>query len=134
MRWAVSTSEKPGATSFCSARRSWFCARGNNGKSAGFARTGRPRWNLKWQSDGGRNELHASPIKEVLSELTQKSETSRRRRLLWLLFLALCCSCALACGPYFPNMMLVGGDQPVFTAPVARFCDELSRMQKRLNI
>jgi hypothetical protein len=31
-------------------------------------------------------------------------------------------------------MMLVGGDEPVFTAPVARFYDELARMEKRLKI
>lgn len=59
---------------------------------------------------------------------------SAMKKLLWLLLLALCCSCALACGPDFPNMMLVGGDGPVLTAPVARFADELARMEKRLRI
>ena len=55
--------------------------------------------------------------------------------ILWLLMLlAFCGTCAWACGPFFPNMMLVGGDGPVFTAPVARFYDELARAQHRLKI
>ncbi len=75
---------------------------------------------MKLSNDGlgWREELHDSLLK----------------RILWLLFLVACCSCALACGPFFPNMMLVGGDETIFTAPVARFHDELARLQKRLKI
>lgn len=52
----------------------------------------------------------------------------------WLPVLALGCSSALACGPFFPNMMLVGGDEPVFTAPVARFVAEVERIKGRLKM
>ncbi len=41
---------------------------------------------------------------------------------------------APACGPFFPNMMLVNGDEPVLTAPVARFYAELARAQARLKL
>ena len=60
--------------------------------------------------------------------------SSAPRQTWWLLLLALGCSGALACGPFFPNMMLVGGDEPVFTAPVARFLDEVERIKGRLKI
>ena len=56
------------------------------------------------------------------------------KQIWWLVLLALGCSGALACGPFFPNMMLVGGDEPVFTAPVARFLDEVERIKDRLKI
>jgi tetratricopeptide (TPR) repeat protein len=51
-----------------------------------------------------------------------------------LLLLAFACSCALGCAEWFPNMMLVGGDAPMLTAPVARFADELDRLKIKLNI
>lgn len=33
-----------------------------------------------------------------------------------------------ACGPYFPNMLLSGGDAPLLVAPVASFLKELERL------
>ena len=51
-----------------------------------------------------------------------------------MLVTVLAATAALACGPGFPNMMLVGGDEPVFAAPIARFHDELTRLNKRLKV
>ncbi len=59
-----------------------------------------------------------------------------RRVLAWLCVVACLVSGppAGACGPFFPNMMLVQGDDAVFDAPVARFYAEIARAQARLNI
>lgn len=59
---------------------------------------------------------------------------NNRPSIFWLLLLAAFCSCALACGPFFPNMMLMGGDQPVLTAPVGRYYLELDRAAARLKV
>src|SRR5436190_21607768 len=131
MRWAVSISVKPEAAIFCSAGGSCSCARGNSGRSAGFALTGRPRWSLNLQNSPRNRALretanpkHQTPDKHQTSNLKEAQPGLRAKRWLWLLLLLLCCFGALGCGPFFPNMMLVGGDRPVFTAPVARFHDE----------
>lgn len=39
-----------------------------------------------------------------------------------------------ACGPDFPNMMLVGGDKPLLTTPSVRFHREMDRALARLRI
>lgn len=36
---------------------------------------------------------------------------------------------AFACGPFFPNSLLDGGDSALLTAPVARFSSELARLE-----
>ena len=92
---------------------------------------------MQSKNESRRDEFNASRIEE--SKLNMRAGArfalrSRGTRMLWVVLLALGCSCALACGPFFPNMMLVGGDEPVFTAPVARFYDEVARLKSRLRI
>jgi hypothetical protein len=52
----------------------------------------------------------------------------RKRRVVLLLLLALSVP-LLACGPWFPNRLLDGGDEAVLVAPYASFFREIERMQ-----
>lgn len=52
-----------------------------------------------------------------------------RLAILLLALLCLAASRANACGPDFPNNLLDSGDAALLRAPVARFSDELTRMQ-----
>jgi hypothetical protein len=52
----------------------------------------------------------------------------RKRRAVLLITLALCIP-LLACGPWFPNRLLDGGDEAMFIAPYASFFREIERMQ-----
>lgn len=81
-----------------------------------------PRWNLKLKL----SKCGAAPA--------GAGSANNRPSIFWLLLLAAFCSCALACGPFFPNMMLMGGDQPVLTAPVGRYHLELDRAAARLKV
>ncbi len=61
-----------------------------------------------------------------------KRGTARRAAVVIMTVLA--ATVSVACGPYFPNMMLVGGDGPVLTAPGVWFHREMDRALARLKI
>src|SRR6266498_2211611 len=115
----VSTSRKPGAIWFCSAPRSCLCARAMNKKSDGSAQIERSRWNLNLLINRSRQiKMARCPHAALRNQRNTQDVIS----LFITLFAALVIAWPSgACGPFFPNMMLVGGDEPVLTGPVAHF-------------
>src|SRR5947208_13504566 len=78
------------------------CLRANSARSAGFDWTKKPTCTLK---------------------------PSRKRRAVPLLGLVVVSIPLLACGPWFPNRLLDGGDEAVLVPPYADFFREIERMQ-----